>query len=105
MQNVFNPTSFNLSREAIAETINLEVDEAIELDDPRLTDELCQKITNSWASFNVPDRSELDEKESPFNTEFWWNEDEIHEEWSAYLSNIFNCSTESYIQSHGRNSI
>lgn len=87
MKKSFIPHGYTIDRERIAEMITTELQQihglgipAIEPHDPRLTDELCQEITDAWYEEPNP---------NPAIGDLWESEDDISEEWSQKLLAIF----------------
>lgn len=76
----FYPEQCGLTKSRILELINNEVEEEIEMDDPRLTNELCQEIANAWAQRDMFEGCSGD---------LWRTGDDLSEEWERKIYFIF----------------
>lgn len=77
----FYPEQCGITKSRIVELLNNAIsDHTIKIDDPRLTDGLCQEIVNSWADQEVFECCPGD---------LWESADDLSEEWETKLSNIF----------------
>ncbi len=76
----FYPEQCGLTKSRILELINNEVEDEIEMDDPRLTNELCQEIANDWAQEDMFEGCTGD---------LWDTGDDLADEWIEKLNKTF----------------